>query len=261
MQDLKVTIVQTNLIWENPVQNKIAIEQLIASEKESDLIVLPEMFTTGFSMEPNAIAETMDGSTISWMKEISAQKNVAVCGSIVINENNNHYNRFVFTTPNKEVYTYDKRHLFTLAGEHKRYTAGQERTIIHYKGWKICPQICYDLRFPVWSRYDNDYELLIYVANWPKPRIAAWDTLLRARAIENMTYTVGVNRVGIDPNQNEYIGSSKVFDFLGKEQANIPLSKECVKTVTLSKVELESVREKFNFLNDRDQFKIIVSEE
>lgn len=254
MQDLKVTVIQSNLIWENAVQNRLAIQEKIIKEKETDLIVLPEMFTTGFSMEPEALAETMEGQTVAWMKTLSNELNIAICGSIIIKESNEYFNRFIFTTPNKQLYTYDKRHLFTLAGEHKKYTAGSKRTIITYKGWNICPFICYDLRFPAWARYQNDYDVLIYVANWPKPRIAAWDTLLKARAIENMSYTIGVNRVGIDPNNNEYVGSSKVFNALGEEIVQIPLNKDCTKTVILNKESQNKIRERFNFLNDRDEF-------
>lgn len=256
MQDLKVTVIQSNLIWENAIQNRLAIQEKIIEEKETDVVVLPEMFTTGFSMEPEALAETMEGQTVAWMKKLSNELNTAICGSIIIKEAEKYYNRFIFTTPENELYTYDKRHLFTLAGEHKKYTAGSKRTIIRYKGWNICPLVCYDLRFPEWSRYNNDYDVLLYVANWPKPRVAAWDTLLKARAIENMSYTIGVNRVGIDPNNNEYVGSSKAFDALGKEITEIPLNKECVKTVTLDKESQNKIRERFNFLNDRDEFVI-----
>jgi len=255
MENLNVTCIQANLVWENAVQNRINFEAKInvISEK-TDLIVLPEMFTTGFSMYPKSLAETMYDDSVAWMKKIAYDKQAAVCGSLIIEEDNQYYNRFLFITPNGEIHQYNKRHLFTLAREQHQYTAGNELMIIEYKGWKICPQVCYDLRFPVWSRNTHSYDLLLYVANWPKQRIEAWDTLLKARAIENMCYTIGVNRVGIDPNGNEYSGSSKIIDYLGKELSNIDLNKESSATISLNKDEQTTTRKKFGFLNDRDEF-------
>ena len=256
MELLRISLIQSNLIWENPIENRTHFSKLIATIENTDLIVLPEMFTTGFSMHPENFAEPISGTTITWMQTIASKQQVALCGSLAIYDNGQYFNRFVFVTPSKELFFYDKRHLFTLAGEHRQYTAGQSRTIITYKGWNICPQICYDLRFTVWSRYQGDYDVLLYVANWPKPRIAAWDTLLKARAIENMSYTIGVNRVGMDPNQNEYTGSSALYDALGEKRTSIPMGKEAIETITISKKALGNIRSKFNFLNDRDAFTV-----
>lgn len=255
MDLLRVTLIQANLIWENALQNRLNFESKInyITEK-TDLIVLPEMFTTGFSMTPNTLAETMDGPTIIWMSKLASKHQTAICGSLIIKENNNYYNKFLLVTPEGEIHQYNKRHLFTLAGEQHQYTAGEELTIIEYKGWKICPQVCYDLRFPAWARNSHDYDLLLYVANWPKQRIMAWNTLLQARSIENMCYTIGVNRVGIDPNGNEYSGSSKVFDYLGEEISNIVLNQEDIETIILHKPKQQTVRKKLGFLNDQDSF-------
>lgn len=256
MDELKVTIVQTNLVWENAIQNRMNLEDNISKMEETDLIVLPEMFTTGFSMYPKPLAEKMDGDTVHWLQQIAKKKNAAIAGSIIIEEKNQYYNRFLFVTPQGLVKSYDKRHLFTLAGEHEQYQRGEDQIIIEYKGWKIKPQICYDLRFPVWSRNTTLYDVLIYVANWPKPRIEAWNTLLKARAIENMVYTIGVNRIGLDPNNNEYTGSSRIYDGLGQQMS---INNEAVafeETVTLQKSYQEKIRKKFNFLNDRDHFEI-----
>ena len=200
---MKVAIIQTALIWENPNANRIQFEEKIRGiEQNVDLIVLPEMFSTGFTMNPETVAETMNGETISWMQTLAKHKNSAITGSLVIVENGKYYNRLVFVLPSGEIKHYDKRHLFSLAGEEKVYTKGKTKLIIEYKGFKICPLICYDLRFPVFSRNVEDYDVLLYVANWPKPRINAWNALLKARAIENMCYVVGVNRIGEDQNNH-----------------------------------------------------------
>jgi predicted amidohydrolase len=173
------------------------------------------MFTTGFTMQPERVAETMNGETIQWMQSLAKAKNAAITGSLIIVEEGKYYNRLVFVFPTGEIQQYDKRHLFTLAGEDGVFTAGTSKVLIEYKGWKICPLICYDLRFPVFSRNVENYDLLIYVASWPKTRIAAWDTLLKARAIENMSYTIGVNRLGVDGTNLEYVGHSQIVDYLG----------------------------------------------
>lgn len=255
MQDLKIALIQADLAWENSVQNRANFTDTIhAISEEIDLIVLPEMFNTGFTMDPQDVAETMEGETINWLKNIAKEKNCAITGSLIIQEDNKYYNRLVFIFPQGEIKTYDKRHTFTLAGEDKVYTAGKKKLIVDYKGWKICPLICYDLRFPVWARNTEDYDLLIYVANWPKPRIAAWDALLKARAIENMTYCIGVNRVGFDANAYEYCGHSSVYDSLGNSISNIPEPIEDVGIVTLNAEYLKKSREKLQFLNDRDSF-------
>ena len=253
---MEIAIIQSDLIWENPKANRVQFEQIINTISQTvDLIVLPEMFSTGFTMFPNDLAETMTGDTVSWMQEVAKSKQAAICGSIIIKENTNYYNRFVFVYPNGEIKTYDKRHLFSLAGEHEQYTQGAEKVIIQYKDWKICPQICYDLRFPVFSRNVEEYDLLIYVANWPKPRITAWDALLKARAIENMSFVIGVNRIGLDGNKHEYVGHSIVIDELGNSivEAN---ENDDVFFATLDKVQLLQTREKLNFLNDKDDFSI-----
>ncbi len=254
---LNVALVQTTLAWENPKANRTHIEDKVSSIT-ADLIVLPEMFSSGFTMNASEVAETMDGETITWLKSLSKTKNAAIVGSLVIAENNNYYNRLVFVEPNGTLTTYDKRHTFTLAGEHKVYTAGTEKIIVDYKGFKICPLVCYDLRFPVWARNSEDYDVLIYVANWPKVRIAAWDALLKARAIENMSYCIGVNRVGLDGNNYEYSGHSAAYDVLGNRMDSIPESTETIEVVTLEKSHISKYRQRLGFLKDRDNFSLEV---
>lgn len=253
---MKISLIQTSLIWENTSANRANFERLINSiQEETDIILLPEMFSTGFTMEPASVAESMGCETIQWMKAMAAAKDCAVGGSVVIAENGNHYNRFLFVLPEGEIKTYDKRHLFSLAGENKAYTAGVDRLIIAYRGWKICPLVCYDLRFPVFSRNTEDFDLLLYAANWPAPRILAWDTLLKARAIENMCYVAGVSRIGQDNNGHNYPGHSQVIDCLG---ANViaPSENEGVFTVEMDKQSMLETREKFDFLSDRDSFSL-----
>lgn len=251
---MKIALIQTSLIWENARANRTNFEKLINTiDEPTDIILMPEMFSTGFTMEPATVAETMDGETIQWMKIMAAAKDCAVAGSVVIKENGNYYNRFLFVLPDGEVKAYDKRHLFSLAGENKAYTNGVDRLIIDYRGWKICPLVCYDLRFPVFSRNTEAFDLLLYAANWPQPRIHAWDTLLKARAIENMCYVAGVSRIGQDNNGHNYPGHSQVVDCLG---ANVvaPSENEGVFTVTLDKESMLETRKKLDFLSDRDSF-------
>ena len=251
---MKIALIQAPLLWENPIQNRNYFEDKINSIRENvDLIVLPEMFTSGFTMNPKSVAEVMQGETVSWLQDLAKAKNAAITGSLVIEENGNFYNRLVFVLPSGEINTYDKKHLFTLAGEDKTYTSGTEKLLFEYKGFKICPLICYDLRFPVFARNTEEYDVLIYVANWPKPRINAWDALLKARAIENMCYTIGVNRIGEDPNQHHYPGHSQAIDFLGNYLIE-PQENEGVFITTLNKNALLETRQKFGFLNDRDAF-------
>ena len=251
---MKVAIIQSSLFWENPIANRTHFEEKINAISESiDLIVLPEMFTSGFTMHPEAVAETMQGETITWLIHLAKAKKAAITGSLVITENDNFYNRLVFVFPSGEIQFYDKRHLFTLAGEDKVYTAGNKKLIIEYKGWKICPLICYDLRFPVFARNTEEYDVLIYVANWPKIRINAWDALLKARAIENMSYVIGVNRIGEDDNKFEYNGHSQVVNFLG-DYVLEPVQENNIFIVELNKSELLLARKKFNFLSDQDSF-------
>lgn len=255
--ELKVAIIQTDLAWENPEENRRLLNRKIdAISTDVDLIVLPEMFTSGFTMNPNSVAETMEGKTIVWLKEKAKKKQAAIIGSLVISENNNFYNRMVCVEPSGKITTYDKRHTFTLAGEHKVYTAGTEKITFNYNGWKICPLICYDLRFPVWARNTEDYDLLIYVANWPKVRITAWDALLKARAIENMSYCIGVNRVGLDGNDFEYSGHSAAYDVLGHRMDTISEGIETTEVIVLEKNHIKKYREKLNFLNDKDGFNL-----
>ncbi len=257
-EELNLAIVQAELAWENPEENKARFEDLIGSTRNDvDLFVLPEMFLSGFTMHPERVAESMDGRGVAWMKDMAQSKNAALCGSLVIKgENKRFYNRLIFAYPNGDIKTYDKRHTFTLAGEDKVYTAGSEKLLLTYKGWKICPLICYDLRFPVWARNVEDYDLLLYVANWPVQRIKAWDSLLQARAIENMAYSVGVNRVGLDANKYEYNGHSAVYDVLGNCLGMAQEKMETVLEVQLTRAHIENYRKKLQFLEDRDQFTI-----
>lgn len=249
-----ISIIQSPLYWESPEVNRRYFAEKIRSViPETQLVVLPEMFTTGFTMNPEAVAETMEGDTVTWMKTLAVECNLAITGSVVIRENEQFFNRLLFVFPTGEVRGYDKRHLFSLAGENKKYTKGTDKILVEYLGWKICPLICYDLRFPVFSRYNDDYDLLLYVANWPKPRISAWDTLLKARAIENMSFVIGVNRTGEDSNNNLYPGHSQVLDCFGNYVVS-PMLEEGVVNFQLNKTSLEESRTKFGFLHDKDSF-------
>jgi predicted amidohydrolase len=252
---MKTALIQVPLIWENPKANRDYFEEKINSIQTVDMIVLPEMFTTGFTMNPHTVAETMEGETLLWLKHWAKNKEAAITGSLIIIENDNYYNRLVFVFPSGEVQYYDKRHLFSLAGEEKIYTPGQQKLIVEYKGWKICPLICYDLRFPVFSRNVENYDLLLYVANWPKLRINAWDILLKARSVENMCYTVGVNRIGRDESNHEYVGHSQAIDFLGNTILE-PQETEGIFIVDLDKNQMLETRKKLAFLDDRDSFEI-----
>ncbi len=253
---MKIALVQPSITWENPMENRSHLSQKITGfMKEVDLIVLPEMFSSGFTMNPKAVAEKMDGETVSWLQHLAKAKDCAITGSLVIEDAGSYYNRLVFVYPSGEVKWYDKRHLFTLAGEHLHYTAGVQRLVVEYKGFKICPLVCYDLRFPVFSRNTEDYDVLIYVANWPKVRTNAWDILLKARAVENMCYAIGVNRIGTDENNHEYVGHTQAVDCLGNYVLE-PQEAEAVFIVELDKVKLKETREKLAFLNDRDSFQI-----
>jgi predicted amidohydrolase len=253
---MKISIIQSSLFWENPTANRNYFDEKInAITEKVDLIVLPEMFTTGFTMNPSSVAETMKGETVLWLQSLAKAKNSAITGSLVITENNNFYNRLLFVFPSGEIQFYDKHHLFTLAGESKVYTKGNQKLIVEYLGWRICPLICYDLRFPVLARNVEDYDVLLYVANWPKPRINAWDILIRARSVENMCYTIGVNRTGFDNNNNEYVGHSQVVDFLGNYILE-PMESESVFNIVLNKEKLVETRNKLGFLNDRDIFEL-----
>lgn len=222
-----------------------------------DLIVLPEMFSTGFTMTPEKIASSEGKKTVDWMQSWAQKKDTAILGSIVFKENGKNYNSLFFVEPEGNAKRYDKKHTFTLAGEDKVYQAGTSKLLLEYKGFKLCPMICYDLRFPVWARNTEKepYDVLIFVANWPKPRIEAWDTLLKARAIENMAYCVGVNRIGLDGLGYEYSGHSAVYDVLGRQVAYS--EKEEILYVSLDQDHIETVRNKLKFLEDRDNFSLL----
>lgn len=241
-------------------------EKIISIPGRTEIVVLPEMFSTGFSMNPEKLAEKMDGETVAWMKRVAVQKKITLTGSVIIEEDRNYYNRLIWMLPNGESGIYDKRHCFGYAKEDQFYTAGSKRLIASVKGWKINLQICYDLRFPVWARQNSsvaeqsngdspEYDLVVYVANWPEKRIHAWKTLLQARAIENQSYVVGVNRVGEDGNGIQYSGESMVVDPLG-EVLYTKKNEEDIFTISLEKDHLNEIREKFPFLKDADSFQI-----
>ena len=252
---LQLALIQADLAWEDKATNLQFFEDEIGKIK-ADIIFLPEMFTTGFSMKPEAFAEEMDGQSVNWMKTQASKSNAVITGSIIIEDNGNYYNRLVWAQPNGEIITYNKRHLFSYAGEEKHYKAGSDRLIINYKGWKIFPQVCYDLRFPVWSRNNLDYDLAFYVANWPERRSYPWTTLLKARAIENQCFLVGLNRVGDDGNGVSHSGDSMVIDPLGEPKASCTPGKVETLLVEVSKEELDKVRNRFRFLADRDDFEL-----
>jgi omega-amidase len=252
---MKIAIIQAPLVWEDAEANRNYFTDKINGIK-ADLVLLPEMFSTGFTMKPETVAESMSGETVLWMQSMAISNNMAIAGSIVIKENGHFYNRMLFVRPTGTIESYDKRHLFTLAGEDKAYTAGTGKLIVDYQGWKICILICYDLRFPVFSRNTDNYDMLVYAANWPKPRIHAWDTLLRARAIENMSCVIGVNRIGQDSNGHEYVGHSQMIDALGN-YIIAPQQDEGVFIAEPDRQELIDARNKFAFLDDRDRFTVL----
>jgi omega-amidase len=281
MSTLTITSIQTNLHWEDKAANLQMLEQKISSIKEkTEVVVLPEMFSTGFSMKPELLAETMEGETVQWMKRIAAEKKIILTGSVIINGGQTgtaspanagvrpeYYNRLIWMLPNGQYGFYDKRHLFAYAGEADHYTAGTKRLIASVKGWKINLLVCYDLRFPVWARQAPlsarrgeggeaaEYDVLIFVANWPERRIHAWKTLLQARAIENQCYVVGVNRVGKDGNDINYSGESMIIDAMG-EVLYTKKDEEDIFSISLDKTHLQAVREKLPFLKDADDFRI-----
>lgn len=250
---MKITLIQTDLLWNDPAGNRARFEQKIAEAGSADLIVLPEMFSTGFCTQPRLAAEPLGGETLPWMKRIAQKTDCALAGSVAVEENGNYFNRFYFVKPDGSVSQYDKRHLFTYGGEHKEFTAGDKRVIVEYKGWRILLQICYDLRFPVWSRNRNDYDLALYTANWPTPRVDAWSALLRARAIENLCYVAGINRTGTDPNCS-YCGKSVLLDFKGQTLADTDPGKEALLSAELDAEALRDFRKNFPALQDADRF-------
>lgn len=261
MPTLTITTIQSNLAWEDKAANLRMLEQEIAGiDEKTEIVVLPEMFNTGFSMRPEALAETMEGETVEWMKRVSRENGIVLTGSVMIEEEGNYYNRLIWMLPNGQYGHYDKRHLFAFGEEDKHYSPGNKRLIASVKGWKINLLICYDLRFPVWARQmineaGAEYDVLIYVANWPERRSHAWKTLLCARAIENQCYVVGVNRVGSDGKNVYHSGNSLVIDPTGQVLYHMA-DEEDVNTITLQKELLEEVRTKFPFWKDADDFRI-----
>jgi omega-amidase len=262
MNNLRITTVQADLVWEKKIENLAKFDDLLRGIKrgETDVIVLPEMFTTGFSMNPAAFAETMDDATIFWLKKKAWELDAAVTGSFICLENGKYYNRLVWMQPDSTYTVYDKRHRFTLAGENDYYTEGVERRIVEWRGWRICPLICYDLRFPVWARNtvsngQKDYDVLIYVANWPIARSHHWRILSEARAIENQAIVVAVNRVGTDANGYEHRGDTSVIDYTGDILLRRSFT-EGADTTIVSKDKLDKYRNKFGFLADQDSFEI-----
>lgn len=253
---MKIALIQSDLYWEDASANRKNFESKINQiDSNVNLVVLPEMFSTGFTMNASEVAETMQGETVLWMQSLAQQKQFAIVGSLIIAEEGKYYNRMLFVFPDGAIQQYDKRHLFSLAGEDKYYEAGSQKVIVEYLDWKICLQICYDLRFPVFARNTENYDLLLYVANWPKVRTNAWDALLKARAIENLSYVVAVNRVGLDANEYEHIGHSQVIDFLGNPVLD-PQENVGVFIVEVDKKPMLETRKKLDFLSDRDQFEI-----
>jgi len=257
MQNLSITLIQSNLHWENIEENLAMFSKKIAAiSGETDLVILPEMFTTGFSMQPERFAEPMNGRTVSWMKEEARKKKCVVTGSIICEENGKHYNRLVWMRPDGTYSFYDKRHLFSMGDENNHYTPGTKKIIEEIKGWRICPLVCYDLRFPVWSRNTEKYDVLIYVANWPERRSHPWKTLLLARAIENQCYVAGLNRVGNDGNGIYHSGDSALINFRGEIISSIPAHEDATETISLSYEELEEFRKGFPAFKDADRFEI-----
>ena len=254
MRDMKILMLQTDIVWESPGQNRTHAAEMIYAAGDADLIVLPEMFTTGFTMSPSAVAEKDGLLTLEWMVATAHAKGAAITGSVAVGEGGKYYNRMYFVRPDGTYETYDKRHLFGYAGEDRHYSPGGRRVVAEYKGVRILLQICYDLRFPVFSRNRGDFDMIVYAANWPESRVHAWDTLLRARAIENACYVVGVNRVGHDP-ETVYSGSSALVDYKGHTLAHGGSSEEAL-TGYIDMGMLAGFREKFPVLKDADSFEL-----
>lgn len=259
MSTLRLSLIQTSLYWEDKGANlDLLAQKILGIEVPTEIIVLPEMFTTGFSMQPEKFAEKMDGPTVDWMRRLSAEKRAIITGSIIIEEKEQYFNRLIWMLPNGQMGYYDKRHLFAFAGEEQHYTAGNKRLIASVKGWKINLQICYDLRFPVWARQsiNSEYDVLLYVANWPEKRSHAWKTLLTSRAIENQCFTVGLNRVGVDGNNIAHSGDSMIVGPLGEVLYHCAYEED-IFHITLQKEELEKTRTQFPFWKDADFFQIV----
>ncbi|MBL6678067.1 MAG: nitrilase family protein [Flavobacteriaceae bacterium] len=250
---IKVALIQTSLNWEETKKNLLKYDSMVEQiEEKTNVVFFPEMFNTGFSMNVKKIYETMNGESVTWLKEIASKKNLAAVASLAIKENDKFYNRLVWAHPSGEINYYDKRHTFTLAGESEVYSKGKTNQVINFMGWRFLPQICYDLRFPVWSRNKMNYDVLFYIANWPMPRISHWNKLLAARAIENMSYCIGVNIVGKDPG-NKYTGDSCVINPSG-ELCTKKSDKETIIYCELNKNTVNDYRKNLKFLDDMDDF-------
>lgn len=254
---MDVSIVQFNIAFEASDINLKTLEKLIDQQFEgSDLLVLPEMFNTGFTMNVKACAESVAGLSVSWMIRKSKELKTTIVGSLIISENNKFYNRLLLVKPTGEVFQYNKRHLFALGGEDKHFSAGNNRLVAEVEKMKVCPLVCYDLRFPVWSRNTDNFDAIIYIANWPSSRAEAWNILLRARAVENQCYVIAVNRTGSDGNNLNYVGQSQVIDFKGQEIKNLENRENVISKVSINLQDLQDFRKKYPFLDDRDQFTI-----
>lgn len=262
MQDVALTIIQPNLFWKDKIRNLEQFSGYFERIGETEIIVLPEMFSTGFIVNPEEVAEPPEGLTLEWMRYNATSMDCIITGSWIVKEDQHYFNRLFWVEPDGDYQYYDKRHLFHMAGEHERFNQGKDKLIVNFKGWKFCPMICYDLRFPVWikNRFINneyDYDVLIFVANWPKARNQAWKSLLNARAIENQVYVVGVNRVGIDGNGLEHTGDSAVISPHGRYLVSLKAGKQDFETVRLSWEELECFRNDFQVGRDWDRFQIL----
>ncbi|MCQ4035697.1 amidohydrolase [Kaistella montana] len=251
MENLKVSGLNLDITWKDKASNFHKISNLLSNES-SDVFLLPEMFSTGFYMNAEETADRNE-ETLNWMKNFAQTTNTAVCGSAAVYENGKFYNRFYFVEPNGNYHQYDKRHLFSFSGEDKTYSPGKEKVIVNYKGWRILLQVCYDLRFPVFARNNDDYDAILYVANWPEPRIEAWKSLLKARAIENLSYVFGLNRIGTDGNDLHYPESSYCY---AADGSLVSTTENNIVSAEFDAEKLLKFREKFRFLNDRDSFEV-----
>ena len=258
MQDINITLVQTSIHWEDKPRNLDMFSRLLGRiEGPTDLVVLPEMFNTGFSMNAAALSETERGAAVRWLADTASNLGCVITGSVIFAAEGRHTNRLIWMRPDGTFSHYDKRHLFRMAGEHDFFAAGSRRLVTDLKGWRFCPLICYDLRFPVWSRNRGDYDVLVFIANWPEPRSRAWNSLLPARAIENQAYVIAVNRIGTDGNGRDYSGDSGVFDPRGALLSRTRPREESIETVTLSGGELADIRKNFQVALDADAFDIL----
>lgn len=256
---MNISIVQPDLFWEDKSRNFASLGKMILPlYNKTDIVILPEMFNTGFSMSAERLSETPEGETFNWMKSIAQSGNFGLCGSYIVKENGNFFNRWVFVSPENIYCHYDKRHLFSMSGEDKFFTPGKTRVILSYRGTRICPSVCYDLRFPVWTRNKNDYDLLIFTANWPESRSEVWNTLLKARAIENQCYVAGANRIGSDGNGIKYCGNSMIINPRGEIVASAGINEEASVSSDISLSELSHFRKKFPVLDDSDDFTIVL---